>query len=89
MLASRVVECSIRVSSPGGFHLGENLHAQALDFRDYTPGKGTLAAKGEIRKHVDFLDEDRPLYPDHNRMKDLVASGEILKEVEETVGPLD
>jgi histidine ammonia-lyase len=37
---------------------------------------------------VKHLDVDRPLYPDHNRMKQLVQSGEILEEVEKTVGQL-
>jgi len=43
--------------------------AQALDFRDYTFGKGVTKAKEVIRKHVKFLDIDRPLYPDHTKMK--------------------
>lgn len=63
--------------------------AQALDFRDFTPGQGVLTAKGVIRKHVDFLDEDRPLHSDHNAMKDLVQSAQILAAVEEKIGPLD
>ena len=42
-----------------------------------------------IRKHVDHLDEDRPLYPDHNVMKELVKSGEILEAVEKAIGSLD
>jgi histidine ammonia-lyase len=62
--------------------------AQALDFRDYRFGKGVTKAKEVIRKHVKFLDEDRPLYPDHTKMKELVKSCEILKEVEKTVGSL-
>jgi histidine ammonia-lyase len=62
--------------------------AQALDFREFTPGKGVQAARDVIRRHVDHLDEDRPLYPDHNRMKALVESGEILEEVESVVGDL-
>ena len=62
--------------------------AQALDFRDFTPGKGVRAAKEVIRKHVDHLDIDRPLYPDHNAMAALVESGEILDAVEAAVGPL-
>jgi len=62
--------------------------AQALDFRKYTPGKGTRAAKDVIRKHVDFLDEDRPLYTDHNAMAALVKSCDILEAVETAVGPL-
>ncbi len=63
--------------------------AQALDFRDFTPGHGVQAARAVIRRHVRHLDEDRPLYPDHNRMKALVESGEILDEVEKAVGSLE
>lgn len=63
--------------------------AQALDFRDFTFGKGTAKAKEVIRKYVDFLDIDRPLYPDHNAMKELVKSCEILHEVEKVTGSLE
>jgi histidine ammonia-lyase len=63
--------------------------AQALDFRDFTPGDGVQAARGVIRQHVDFLDEDRPLYPDHNTMKALVKSCQILDAVEQMVGSLE
>jgi hypothetical protein len=31
---------------------------------------------------------DRPLFDDHNAMKALVKSGEILEAVEQVVGPL-
>ncbi|MGD9020540.1 MAG: aromatic amino acid ammonia-lyase [Lysobacterales bacterium] len=62
--------------------------AQALDFRDYTPGAGTLAAKAAVRERVEYLDEDRPLYPDHNQMKDCVAKLEVLHAVEDAVGEL-
>jgi histidine ammonia-lyase len=62
--------------------------AQALDFRDYKPGRGTRAAKAEIRKHVEFLDEDRPLYPDHNAMQALVESRGILTAVQDEIGEL-
>jgi histidine ammonia-lyase len=62
--------------------------AQALDFRDYKFGEGVVKAKEVIRRHVDFLDVDRPLYPDHTRMKELVESCEILEEVENAVGSL-
>src|SRR5262245_17031781 len=62
--------------------------AQALDFRKFTPGKGTQKAREVIRKHVANLEIDRPLYPDHHRMKALVKSGEILEEVEKAVGKL-
>ena len=63
--------------------------AQALDFRQFTPGKGVQTAKTVIRRYVTHLDEDRPLYPDHNSMKALVKSDEILEEVEKVVGSLE
>jgi histidine ammonia-lyase len=63
--------------------------AQALDFREYNFGNGVTKAKKTIRKHVKFLDEDRPLYPDHTKMKELVKSCEILMEVEKEVGMLE
>ncbi|MCD4791100.1 MAG: aromatic amino acid ammonia-lyase, partial [Bacteroidales bacterium] len=63
--------------------------AQALDFRDYNFGKGVTKAKEIVRKYVEFLDVDRPLYDDHNKMKELVESCEILEEVEKLVGSLE
>lgn len=63
--------------------------AQALDFRDYKFGKGTTKAYEVVRRHVDFLDIDRPLYPDHTKMQALVKSGEILEEVEKEIGSLE
>ncbi len=62
--------------------------AQALDFREFEPGKGVTAAKEIIREHVDFLDIDRPLYKDHNTMKELVRSNKILEAVESAIGEL-
>jgi histidine ammonia-lyase len=63
--------------------------AQALDFRNHTTGKGVAKAKEVIRRQVEFLDIDRPLYNDHNKMKALVKSCEILEEVEKVVGSLE
>ena len=65
--------------------------AQALDFRkdEYKFGTGVQKAKDVIRRHIDFLDIDRPLYPDHTRMKEIVKSCEILTEVESVVGRLE
>ncbi|HNY07664.1 MAG TPA: aromatic amino acid ammonia-lyase [Bacteroidales bacterium] len=63
--------------------------AQALDFRDYKFGIGVTAAKEVIRRHVAFLEIDRPLYNDHTAMKNLVKSGNILDEVEKMVGNLE
>jgi len=68
--------------------------AQALDIRrrqetEYKWGDGTQVAHNVIRKHIEFLEIDRPLYPDHNTMKELVKSCEILEEVEKTIGSLE
>jgi len=63
--------------------------AQALDYRKFTNGEGVTLAHSVIRKYVEFLDIDRPLYNDHNRMKALIKSGEILDTIEEKFGKLD
>ena len=65
--------------------------AQALDFRkeEYGFGEGVQKAHEVIRKHVDFLEIDRPLYPDHTAMQKLVKSCEILEEVEKEIGSLE
>jgi len=68
--------------------------AQALDFRsadlsEFVPGHGVDTARQVIRNYVEHLDEDRPLYPDHNAMKALVRSCEILEAVEAVVGSLE
>jgi len=63
--------------------------AQALDFRDYKFGTGVTTAKEVIRRHVAFLEIDRPLYNDHTTMKNLVKSGNILDEVEKMIGNLE
>jgi histidine ammonia-lyase len=63
--------------------------AQAADFRKpHKPGKGTQAACDVVRKHVAHLDADRPLFDDINKLKEVVASGEILDAVEAAVGTL-
>ena len=63
--------------------------AQALDFRKpLKPGKAIQAAYDVVRKYVARLEEDRPLYDDINRMKEVVQSGEVLAAVEKAVGPL-
>jgi histidine ammonia-lyase len=62
--------------------------AQALDFREHTPGAGVDAARRAVRRRVAHLDEDRPLFRDHNEMARIVRENLVLREVEETVGPL-
>jgi len=63
--------------------------AQAVDFRaPHKPSKGVQAAHEVIRKYVAHLEEDRPLYDDINKLKEVVESGEILDAVERAVGTL-
>lgn len=62
--------------------------AQALDLRGGEPGKGVKAAYNLIRKNIKFLNKDRPLYPDIEKLTELVRSGEILKVVENEIGKL-
>lgn len=62
--------------------------AQALDFREFNPGKGTKAAHAAVRRVVAHLDEDRPLFPDHNNMAQSIKRLEVLRAVEETIGEL-
>ncbi len=62
--------------------------AQALDFRDFNKGRGVAAARDIVRRHVDFLEVDRPLHNDHTAMMELVGRWEVLAGVEEVVGSL-
>jgi histidine ammonia-lyase len=63
--------------------------AQAIDFRaPLKPGNGTRAAYEVIRNHVAHLEEDRPLYNDINKLKEVVKSGEILEAVQKAAGEL-
>jgi histidine ammonia-lyase len=63
--------------------------AQAIDIREGTPGHGVHAAHQVIRKYITHLDEDRPLFPDNDKMVEILASGELLQAVEDAIGPLD
>ena len=63
--------------------------AQAIDFRQpIKPSKGIQSAHNVIRKYVKHLEEDRPLFDDINKLKEVVESGEILKAVEKVTDPL-
>ena len=65
---------------------------QAIDlnskYKDKRLGKGTQAAYNEIRKVVRKLDVDRVLYPDFNKIAELIDSNTILEAVERAVGSL-
>jgi histidine ammonia-lyase len=63
--------------------------AQAFDFRKpLKPGRGTRVAYDIIRQHVKFLDKDRVLYPDVNKIAELVRNSSILDAVEAEIGEL-
>lgn len=65
--------------------------AQALDFRlrefgnkdsvDKILGQGTAAAYKMIREHVEFLEQDRPLYSDIDRLINLIEQEKILETI--------
>ncbi|MEE8149353.1 MAG: aromatic amino acid lyase, partial [candidate division Zixibacteria bacterium] len=63
--------------------------AQALDFRrPEKGGKGTESAYPVIRKVVERLIDDRPLYPDIDKIVEIVRNGSIVEEVEKAVGEI-
>jgi len=66
--------------------------AQALDLRRKAQscrfGDGVEVALAVVRKHVTFLDQDRPLYKDHDAMHRLLQDTEVLTAVEAAVGSL-
>lgn len=62
--------------------------AQAIDFREFNVGKGTKAAHSAVRKVVEHLDIDRPLFRDHNNIMACVKNHNILIAVESEIGEL-
>lgn len=62
--------------------------AQALDFRTFTVGAGVRATTRRTASCAARLEEDRPLYTDHNAMAAAVERCEVLEAVEREVGGL-
>ncbi len=63
--------------------------SQGIDFqKPLRPGVGTNAAYRLIRDHVPHLDRDRTLYRDIETVARLVETGEVVRVVEDAVGPL-
>jgi histidine ammonia-lyase len=62
--------------------------AQALELRGGKPGKGTKVAFDFVRRYVKFLDKDRPLYLDIERLTNAIKTGALLRDVESVVGAL-
>ena len=51
-------------------------------------GRGTRAAHGAVRRVVEHLDVDRPLFRDHNNMAAAVKDCALLDATESEVGDL-
>jgi histidine ammonia-lyase len=62
--------------------------AQGLDFRSHGFGRGVSAGRAAVREVVLHLDEDRPLFNDHNAMMQAVKDLRVLSAVEAEVGEL-
>lgn len=72
--------------------------AQALDLRlqglgkegslQKVLGEGTIIAYQLIREQVDFLDQDRPIYADIEKIANLLKEGRLLDAVEGGIGKL-
>ncbi len=64
--------------------------AQALDFqKPLEPGQGVAAAHWQIRQQITHLDRDRYLRPELDKIRMLIRSGELVRAVEDVVGPLN
>jgi len=59
---------------------------QAIDFREgFELGKGTSAAYRTIREAVAFVEEDRIMYDDLEKITELITSSKLLDSVEDAV----
>jgi len=64
--------------------------AQAMDFlKPARPSAASQAAYEIIRETVDFLDDDRPLFDDINRLSEKVRDNTIVNDVENAIGALE
>jgi len=59
---------------------------QAIDFREgFELGKGTAAAYKAVREVVDFIEEDKLMYGDLNKITELITSSKLINAVEKEV----
>ncbi|MBU3180010.1 histidine ammonia-lyase [Clostridium psychrophilum] len=59
---------------------------QAIDFRDgYTLGIGTKEAYKVVRKNVEFIEKDKIMYIELDKVTNLIKNGTILESVEKKV----
>lgn len=62
---------------------------QAIDFGDASKlGVGTMQAYKAVRKDVEKLVDDRPMYKDINKVYNLVKNHVIVEDVESVLGPI-
>lgn len=64
------------------------LSSQGLDFKSETPAPATAVANTIIRKHVPFIENDRPLYREIEIITECVRNGSIVAAVENKIGML-
>ena len=81
---------SIRYIGVNAFLEGQLLcAAQAADFKGAEKlGKGTRAAYDLVRSEVTFMEKDRAIYLDMNKVAQQIREGKYVQTVESVVGPL-
>ena len=63
--------------------------AQAVDFKDAGKlSKGARAAYDLLRSQVSFMDKDRAIYLDMNKVAEQIQQGQYVEAVEKAVGQL-
>jgi histidine ammonia-lyase len=63
--------------------------AQAIDFKDSSKlGKGTRAAYELLRSEVTFMETDRAIYLDMNKVTAQIRAGKYVQVVEQAAGTL-
>lgn len=66
------------------------LGCQALDFKKgKKPGKGVKAAYDLVRSSVPYLKQDKVIYPDVEKIKEMIKSEQLVQAVEKAIGTLE
>jgi histidine ammonia-lyase len=81
--------CQILENAWGVLAIEAIAAAQALDFREFSFGTGTQSAHKAVREVVEHLEEDRPLFTDHNNMMAAIRDCKVLEAVEKKIGSLE
>lgn len=83
LCAAQGLDFRISPNLPGAHRHGKDAELEL------SPGPGVLAAHKTVRKHINFLDEDKEMYLEIAAAAKLIKSREILHAVEAAIGPLD